>query len=342
MWRPVLLIVLLAGVAGPASAEPITLQPAALHHRPAAVGVDTQNVTTIQFCSAITWWAYKAPWLHVASSPQDKRVLLLDASSPTGEAVVMVWSDADSTPLQFLVRVSSHVLAEHLYFVGCDTPAQLRAPGAVLPKSDAHPASVAPSAPARLPVPRPGPDAGWDKFVAGLSPHQRRLLAALIQSPRPEASAAFVASLSREQAAALAALSPTDHQTVPPPPSDTGQSVTPNATNEYLPSWIAWQAQGSRNNGGLLISYTVVNTGARTVLLDRARLRVTSPDGTRAGTVSLNRQDTSGLEGRLLPGATESGTIWIPGAPAEGVVLRWPLVEVGTGTTYLINERVEE
>ena len=101
MWRPALLIVLLAGVTRPASAEPITLQPAALHHRPVAVGVDTQNVTTVQFCSAITWWAYKAPWLHVASSPQDKRVLLLDASSPPGEAVLMVWTDADSTPLQF-------------------------------------------------------------------------------------------------------------------------------------------------------------------------------------------------------------------------------------------------
>ena len=29
-------------------------------------------------------------------------------------------------------------------------------------------------------------------------------------------------------------------------------------------------------------------------------------------------------------------------APAEGVTLRWPVVELGTGTTYLITERVEE
>src|SRR6516165_3398781 len=287
MWRPVLLIVLLTCVTGPASAEPITLQPAALHHRPVTVGVDTQNVTTVQFCSAITWWAYKAPWLHVASSPQDKRVLLLDASSPTGEAVLMVWSDADSTPLQFLVRVSSHVLTEHLYFVGCDTPAQPRAPGAILPKSDARPAPVAPSAPARTPVPRTDHDAAWDKFIAGLSPHQRRLLAALIQSPRPETSAAFAASLSAEQATTLTALATAGHLNLPAPPSEK-ESGAPHATTEDLPTWIAWQAQGSRNNGGTLISYSVVNTGTRTVLVDRARLRVTSVDGTRVGPVSLN------------------------------------------------------
>ena len=341
MWRPALLFVLLASVTRPASAEPITLQPAALHHRPVTVGVDTQNVTTIQFCSAITWWAYKAPWLHVASSPQDKRVLLLDASSPTGEAVLMVWSDADSTPLQFLVRVSSHVLTEHLYFVGCDTPAQPRAPGAALPKSDGRPAPVAPSAPARTPVPRTDHDAAWDKFIAGLSPHQRRLLAVLIQSPRPETSAAFAASLSAEQAAVLTALATAGHLNLPAPPSEK-ESGVPRATTEHLPTWIAWQAQASRNNGGTLISYSVVNTGTRTILLDRARLRVTSVDGTRVGPVSLNRQDTSELEGRLLPGATESGTIWMPTAPTEGVTLRWAVVEIGTGTTYLITERVEE
>ena len=65
-------------------------------------------------------------------------------------------------------------------------------------------------------------------------------------------------------------------------------------------------------------------------------------DGIRVGPVSLNRQDTSELEGRLLPGATESGTIWMPAAPTEGVMLRWPVVELGTGTIYLITERVEE
>src|SRR5215471_20423469 len=169
--------------------------------------------------------------------------------------------------------------------------------------------------------------------------NQRRLLAALIQSPCPEMSAAFTASLSAEQAAALAALAPTDHLNVPAPPSDKGQGGASRDTGEDLPSWIAWQARGSRNIGGMVISYSVVNTGTRTILLDRARLRVTSLDGTRVGTISLNRQDTSNLEGRVLPGATESGTIWMPAAPTEGVMLRWPVVEIGTGTTYLITER---
>jgi hypothetical protein len=254
----------------------------------------------------------------------------------------MVWSDSDSTPLQFLVRVSSHVLTEHLYFVGCDTPVQPRAPGAALPKSDARPAPVAPSAPARTPAPRTDHDAAWDKFIAGLSPHQRRLLAALIQSPRPETSAAFAASLSAEQAAVLTALAAAGHLNPPAPPSDKGQSGASRETGEDLPSWIAWQAQDSRNNGGTLISYSVVNTGTRTILLDRARLRVTSVDGIRVAPVSLNREDTSNLEGRLLPGATESGTIWMPTVPAEGVILQWLVVEIGTGTTYLITERIEE
>jgi hypothetical protein len=131
------------------------------------------------------------------------------------------------------------------------------------------------------------------------------------------------------------------HVNLPAPPSEK-ESGVPHATTEHLPTWIAWQAQASRNNGGTLISYSVVNTGTRTILLDRARLRATSVDGTRVAPVSLNRQDTSELEGRLLPGATESGTIWMPSAPAEGVTLRWPVVEIGTGTTYVITERVEE
>src|SRR6516162_8250394 len=112
----------------------------------------------------------------------------------------------------------------------------------------------------------------YARMGSGLSPHQRHLLTVLMQAPRPETSAAFAASLSSEQAAALAALAPTDHLNLTAPPSNKGQGGGSRDTGEDPPSWIAWQARGSRNNGGMLIAYSVVNTGTRTILLDRARL----------------------------------------------------------------------
>ena len=82
--RIVGIVVVLLTVAVPAWADPVVLQATALHDRPGVVSVDAQDVTTITFCRAIAWSAYKAPWLHATVSAQDKRVLLLDGTTMSG------------------------------------------------------------------------------------------------------------------------------------------------------------------------------------------------------------------------------------------------------------------
>jgi hypothetical protein len=113
------LIATLLVLAAPASADPVVLQASSLHDRPGVVTVDAQDVTTITFCRAIAWSAYKAPWLHAAISAQDKRVLLLDATTTSGETTLMVWIEGDGMPLQLLVRASARELGNHLYTVTC-------------------------------------------------------------------------------------------------------------------------------------------------------------------------------------------------------------------------------
>lgn len=91
---------------------------------------------------------------------------------------------------------------------------------------------------------------------------------------------------------------------------------------------------------GRIISYNLTNTGNTTLTLDAARLHVLGSDGSPISGVSLSRRSTSGFEGRVPPGQAESGVIWVPTVPAGEVILRWPVVEIGTGAIYTINQRV--
>ncbi len=130
-------------------------------------------------------------------------------------------------------------------------------------------------------------------------------------------------------------------------PAPAGGPAIPSASGDQglerpsgLPAWAAWQASATTTLAGRVISYNLTNTGNTTLVLDAARLQVLGSNGTPVSGVSLSRRSTSGFEGRIPPGQAESGVIWIPAAPAGEVILRWPLVEIGTGTTYTINQRI--
>jgi len=335
MERFVVAVTLLITIAGSvtwAAANPITLQAAALHDRPAVVTVDAQDVTTITFCRSITWSAYKAPWLHATVSAQDKRVLLLDASATGAETTLMVWVEGDGMPLQLLVRASAQELGNHLYTVTC--PALAPAPVAT---SASPTASPSPPAPAMTPLAQ---GAAWQAFTTGLTSRQWALLMAFVASPSPDTQASFEAALTPAQRAAwvpLAGSTPALGTASAPTTQSQGAPTTPAA----LPSWLPWQVQITASDSGTLVSYSLQNTGQVAIVLDIARLRVTASDGMPVAGVSITRQDTSGLEGRVPPGGVESGVIRIPARPQGGVVMSWPVVAVDSGgTTYQISQPV--
>jgi hypothetical protein len=333
-------------------AGPVTLQARSLLATPGVIAVDRENVTAVQFCDTIGWLAYKAPWLHAQVSQQDRRVLLLDASAASGEASMAVWVDGESTPLQLLVRASGTTLANHLYFVSCagqkpaeptQGPQGTAAQGAPQPGAAAG-GAVRPGPATREAGTSGAPPATWDAFVSGLSSRQWDLLRALIASPTVDAYAAFTASLGPSQASAWATLAPAAH--LAPPAGAETQPGTPvqapaPAPEQAAPSWLVWQARAARGNGDLLVAYTVTNTGNAEVVLDGARLQVLDAAGKPLPGVSVSRQDTSGFEGRVAPGGLESGVIRVPAASSDEVTVRWPVVEIGAGTTYVLNAHLQ-
>ena len=341
------ILILLILAAGPASADPVALPATALHDRPGVVSVDAQDVTTITFCRAIAWSAYKAPWLHATVSAQDKRVLLLDGTATSGETTLMVWIEGDGMPLQLLVRASAQELGNHLYTVTCPpvaaqvvTPSNPVAPP--VRTDGTKPSNVAP--PSNPPNPHSASAssapqaqaAAWDAFTKGLSQHQWDVLAAFVVSPTPESRAALEATLTppqRPQWEALAASMPAQALASP-----TGTQPAPAAA-QALPTWLPWQAIAATAGTGMLISYSLQNTGQVAVVLDSVRLRVTAADGTPIAGAVVTRRDTSGVEGRLPAGGVESGVIRIPTAPPGGVIVSWAVVALdGAGTTYQISQ----
>lgn len=337
-------LVLAAALAVPAWADPVTFQPDAMHRRPAVIAVDPQNVTTVQFCTQIGWSAFKAPWLHATVSSQDKRVLLLDVTTTSGATTMMVWAEGDSMPLQLLVQVSPQQLDNHLYFVACEkTGAQAPSQPGVPPQAQAQqpqrPQPRAPQQPTPQAVPTTARAAQWDAFVKGLTTSQWTLLTAFITSPTASARTAFEASLTPDQKLKWAPLL----AEILSGGATSGSHGEPRlAAPEILPvpSWLSWQAQVSSAQGGSLVSYTVQNTGEVAVVLDLARLRVTDQDGNRIAGVAVTRQDTSGYEGRVPPGAVESGVIRIPPTQAK-VIIQWPAVALDDhSTTYMISQTV--
>lgn len=346
LFSATVILLILATI--PAWADPVSLPAAALHDRPGVVAVDAQDVTTVTFCRSIAWSTYKAPWLHATVSAQDKRVLLLDGTATGGETTVMVWIEGDGMPLQLLVRASAQELGNHLYTVTCSagtaqvvTPVK---PAAELPQT-VHPQSaqapVAPHAstmPQRAPPMTPQAQAtAWDVFTKGLNPHQWDLLAAFVASPTPESRAALEATLTPTQHAQWASLAASMPLPAVPSSAAAQQPAAPTAP-QPLPAWLPWQATAATSGAGMLISYSLQNTGQVAVVLDIARLRVTASDRTPIAGVTMTRQDTSGLEGRVPAGGVESGVIRISAVPQGGVTVSWPVVAVDSaGTTYEIS-----
>ena len=265
-----------------------------------------------------------------------------------GQAVLMVWAQGDGNPLQLLVKSSAQQLGNHLYTVACPAgAAAVVTPTVAEPREPERPApqAAAPVASATRPqVAQPAPQvkaADWDAFTKGLSKQQWSLLTALIAVPTATAMTVFEATLTPQQrtrwAPIKASMAQPSSATSPAGARSHANPVTPTP----LPAWLSWQVQATQSGGGMLVSYSLQNTGQNAVVLDLARLKVATLDGNAVSDVSLTRQDTSGLEGRIPPGGAESGVIRIGGGTQGKVIISWPVVAVGAqGNTYLVSQTV--
>jgi len=287
---------------------------------------------------------YKAPWLTSEIKADDKRVLMLSATAGGGETTVQVFVPGDSLPLQLLVRASPKVVGTHVYVVGCPagaaavvTPSVSSA--AAVPAHPSAPGKPAPS-PSSAAVPQPQAQApaqpqpvsatAWDAFTGTLTARQWTLLSAFVASPTASTESALATTLTPAQQPQWVALRAT---------ITTGTAPAAEKAPLPLPSWLAWNAHATPSPMGTLVAYSVQNTGQATVVLDIARLTITSPDGTPLGSPSLSRQDTSGYEGRVPPGGAESGVIRLPASGDGKVTLAWAVVATGSPqATYQIEQ----
>ena len=179
----------------------------------------------------------------------------------------------------------------------------------------------------------------WDAFAATLSPRQWELLTRLVTSPTDATSTEFQAPASPTQWSGREQPD-LSHAFVPPVAS--GPSVTPAAPpRRGPPPWLSWQAAGASAKDAILVTYTVTNTGSNPVFLDVARLEVVSDRGARVPRKSISRLDTSGIQGRIPPGGVESGVIYVADPPAGGTIIRWPAVELYTGSTYVLSQTIK-
>ncbi len=92
-----------------------------------------------------------------------------------------------------------------------------------------------------------------------------------------------------------------------------------------------------RNDHELVFRYRLTNNGGTPIANDGTRLRIFDEDD-RSIPHSLIRMNPDGTLNRIGASKTEYGTVRIPNPPAGEFRVEWPIVEIGPGSTYVIDE----
>ena len=102
------------------------------------------------------------------------------------------------------------------------------------------------------------------------------------------------------------------------------------------PQWIRKNVSIVRNGSELVINYAIVNNGSNQLTIDPAQLRLTTSGKQLTYTqTSLSSPPNS----NLAAGKTEYGVILLIGVPeGTNIILQWPLTELGTENTWLVQE----
>ncbi len=94
-----------------------------------------------------------------------------------------------------------------------------------------------------------------------------------------------------------------------------------------------------RNDFELVFRYTLENQGGHPIANDGTRL-VILDENDETVHHTLVRMNPDGTVNRIGAGTTEYGTIRVPRPPSGELRVEWPIVEIGPGTTYTIDEIV--
>ncbi len=102
------------------------------------------------------------------------------------------------------------------------------------------------------------------------------------------------------------------------------------------PQWLKKNMTIIRNGNELVINYAIINDGNNQLVLDPAQLRLTT-----SGNQFIYTQTSLGSppNSNLAAGKTEYGVILLIGVPeGTNIILQWPLTELGTENTWLVQE----
>lgn len=91
----------------------------------------------------------------------------------------------------------------------------------------------------------------------------------------------------------------------------------------------------------IVLRYTLKNNGGNIIANDSTRLRILDPKGNPVE-YTIVRMNPDGVVNRVRPGYSEYGTIRIANPPSSQLRIQWPIVEIGPGVTYTIDEIVVE
>lgn len=91
----------------------------------------------------------------------------------------------------------------------------------------------------------------------------------------------------------------------------------------------------------IILRYTLKNNGGNMIANDSTRLRILDTNG-KPVEYTIVRMNPDGVVNRIRPGYSEYGTIRVANPPAANLRIEWPLVEIGPGVTYTIDEIIVE
>ena len=113
-----------------------------------------------------------------------------------------------------------------------------------------------------------------------------------------------------------------------------------------LPVWLDFYAEATyAPNGALAIHYALSNQSSYPLAADVTRLRLDVDDpvaGPHKLPFTLSRVSAEGLTNRVAPGGVEFGTLLVKKAPGAPVILNWPLVHIGPGSSYTLRKTFYE
>lgn len=137
---------------------------------------------------------------------------------------------------------------------------------------------------------------------------------------------------------------PAPTQEPPAPASNAGDATQPAALQAPHSS-VAGQrvpfefhaTVDVRNEHELVFRYRLTNNGNDPIANDGSRLRILDPNDASIP-YALIRMNPDGTLNRVNPGKTEYGTVRVPNPPSGELRLEWPVVEIGPGNTYVIDD----